>query len=80
VQTLTLAVEDRSSKSPQLDRLVGSNPFRNVLLASDLTPSGMLGWPLTEVGGVEAGWAGQAAFAVVGSLFLGLLAGFLIAG
>jgi hypothetical protein len=40
----------------------------------------MLGWPLTEVGGVEAGWAGQAAFAVVGSFFLGLLAGFLIAG
>ena len=50
------------------------------LSACDLTPSGMLGWPLTEVGGVEAGWAGQAAFAVVGSFFLGLLAGFLIAG
>jgi hypothetical protein len=29
---------------------------------------------------VEGGWAGQAASAVVGGFFLGLLAGFLIAG
>jgi hypothetical protein len=55
-------------------------PFRNVLLACDLT-LGRLGRPSTRVSGVgRAGWAGQAAFAVVGGFFLGLLAGFLIAG
>ena len=31
-------------------------------------------------GGYGAGWAGQAAFAVVGGLLLGFLAGFLTAG
>jgi hypothetical protein len=46
----------------------------------DLT-LGRLGRPSTRVSGVgRAGWAGQAAFAVVGGFFLGLLAGFLIAG
>jgi hypothetical protein len=40
----------------------------------------MLGWPAIEVGGHGAGLAGQAAFAVVGGLFLGFLAGFLTAG
>jgi hypothetical protein len=54
-------------------------PFRNVLLACDLT-LGVLGWPAIEVGGHGAGWAGQAAFAVVGGLLLGFLAGFLTAG
>jgi hypothetical protein len=49
-------------------------------LACDLT-LGRLGRPSTRVSGVgRAGWAGQAAFAVVGGFFLGLLAGFLIAG
>jgi hypothetical protein len=40
----------------------------------------MLGWPSTEVGGCEAGWAGQAAFAVVGGFLRAFLVGFLIAG
>ena len=53
--------------------------FRNVHLACDLT-LGVLGWPAIEVGGHGAGWAGQAAFAVVGGLLLGFLAGFLTAG
>jgi hypothetical protein len=48
-------------------------------LACDLT-LGVLGWPAIEVGGHGAGWAGQAAFAVVGGLLLGFLAGFLTAG
>jgi hypothetical protein len=36
--------------------------------------------PSTEVNGLEVGWSGQAAFAVVAGFFLGFLAGFLIAG
>jgi hypothetical protein len=40
----------------------------------------MPGWPSTEASGDGRGWTGQAAAAVVGGFFLGLLAGFLIAG
>jgi hypothetical protein len=52
------------------------------LLACDLTRWAGWGWPSTEVGGCggRAGWAGQAAFAVLLGFFLGLVAGFLIAG
>jgi hypothetical protein len=39
-----------------------------------------VGWPSTEVSGVEGELAAQAAFAVVVGFLQGFLAGFLIAG
>jgi hypothetical protein len=36
--------------------------------------------PVVESMGLEASWAGQAAFVVVGRFFLGFLAGFLMPG
>jgi len=40
----------------------------------------MLGCRRPGSAGVEVGWAGQAAFAVVGGFLWGFLVGFLIAG
>jgi hypothetical protein len=60
----------------------GTEPagFQCVTLACDLTPPGTLGCRRLRSAGVGAGWAGQAAFAVLAAFFWGFLVGFLIAG